>query len=58
MQDGEEQITLFGIENNRKSEKLDAAIDSVRARFGQKAVKFASSEEHYTKYAEKGEDNN
>ena len=58
VQDGEEQITLFGIENNRKSEKLDAAIDSVRARFGQKAVKFASSEEHYTKYAEKGEDNN
>lgn len=58
VKDGEEQISLFETVNGKKSEKLDAAIDSVRARFGQKAIKFASSEEHYTKYAEKGEGNN
>ena len=51
----EEQISLFSVADERKNEKLDAAIDSVRARFGQKAIKFASSEEHYTKYAEKGQ---
>lgn len=58
VRDGEEQVSLFGEEKCKKSEKLDAAIDSVRARFGQKVVKFASSEEYYTKYAEKGEDTN
>ncbi len=58
LKDNEEQVSLFDIETDKKSEKLDAAIDSLRARFGQKAIKFASSEEHYTKYAEKGEVNN
>ena len=56
--DGEEQVSLFGTENANKNEKLDEAIDALRARFGQKAIKFASSEEHYTKYAEKGNEDN
>ena len=56
--DGEEQVSLFGTENANRNEKLDEAIDALRARFGQKAIKFASSEEHYTKYAEKGNEDN
>ena len=58
VKEGEEQVSLFTIGDNSKNEKLDAAIDSLRAKFGQKAIKFASSDEYHTKYAEKGEDNN
>lgn len=54
--DGEEQISLFNIADNKKQEKLDAAIDSVRAKFGQKAIKFASSDEYTAKYAEVSEE--
>ncbi len=49
-----EQISLFDIKDDKKSEKLDAAIDAVRAKFGQKAIKFASSDTYHTKYAENG----
>ena len=58
VKEGEEQVSLFTIGDNSKNEKLDAAIDSLRAKFGQKAIKFASSDEYHTKYVEKGEDNN
>ncbi len=53
VEEGEEQLSLFTIADNKKNERLDAAIDSVRAKFGQKAIKFASEESYHTKYAEK-----
>lgn len=55
--DGEGQISLFDAESGKKNEKLDAAIDSLREKFGQKAIKFASEETYHTKYAEKGDEN-
>ena len=47
-----EQISMFDIADDKKNEKLDAAIDSLRAKFGQNVVKFASTEDYHTKYAE------
>lgn len=54
----EQQFSMFSLENNEKNEKLDAAIDSLRAKFGQNAVKFASSDAYRTKYAEDGNESN
>ena len=56
--DGEEQMSLFDIGTNKKNDKLDAAIDSVRAKFGKNAVKFASSDDYHTKYAEMSDEDN
>ena len=53
--EGSEQTSLFEAADEKKNEKLDAAIDAVRAKFGQKAIKFASSDAYHTKYAENDE---
>ncbi len=55
---GEEQISLFNIADNKKDEKLDAVIDSMREKYGKSVLKFASSDTHHTKYAEDGEESN
>lgn len=56
--EGEEQVSFFDIADNKKSAKLDAAIDSVREKFGHNALKFASSDEYTTKYAKSDNDSN
>ncbi len=54
----EEQISLFNTQSERKTEKLDKAIDKVREKYGMDVLKFASSDEFDTKYAEEDKENN
>lgn len=48
----EEQVSLFDVAENSKTGKLDAVIDTVRAKYGQSAIKFASEGEYHTKFDE------
>ncbi len=55
--ENEEQVSLFDVADNSKNKKLDTAIDSMRAKYGQSAVKFASEGEYHTKYDETDTEN-
>lgn len=50
--EGEGQLSLFDISNDKKSEKLDEAIDKIREKYGKNSVKYASAEEYDTKYSQ------
>ncbi len=54
----EEQMTIFNVADQKKNEQLDAAIDMIREKFGEKAVKLASGGDYHTKSAENGDENN
>lgn len=58
VKEGEEQISLFNISQEEHNEKLDAAIDSLRERFGTKVLRFAASEDYNTKYTDDDKENN
>lgn len=49
----ESQISLFGDENDRKREKLDKAIDSIREKFGRNAIQRASLIQKGSEFDEK-----
>lgn len=56
IKEGEEQMSLFEISDNRKA-KLDEAVDSIRDKFGNNSIKFASSYSFDTECAKECDEN-